>query len=312
MQKIIVDPGFRELLFNPQAEERAQLEENILAEGRIRNPLVLWKGHDILLDGHNRWEIYLAHSDELPFPETTELSFESRDEAEEWVILNQLGQRNLLPAQAREYRGRLYKTKKRLVGEHTGNQYTKMESGQNEPIPNDSGTADMLGKQLGVGASTIKRDEKFVDGLDAAKEVDPEFVDDVRYGRLNPTRDQVARMAKLEPEQRKQAIDEIKNPKPIKFPSGHKKEGPVSSAEVMAIAERDARVTDKRRMPEYGIDDLIGELTSLQEDFLDKYLYVLDIRRDVALDDEKDKKRVLACLREFETKWKTEVKEIFK
>ena len=57
-----IAPEFESLIPPLQAEERAQLEANILAEG-CRDPLVLWD--DVLLDGHNRYAICRKHG--IPF-----------------------------------------------------------------------------------------------------------------------------------------------------------------------------------------------------------------------------------------------------
>ena len=51
------------------------------------------------------------------------------------------------------------------------------------------------------------------------------------------------------------------------------------------------------------------ELRNMHDEFFDKYLFALDIHRDVATD---HRGKTLACLKEFETRWKNEVKEIFK
>lgn len=51
---IKIDPEFKALIPPLDADERAQLEANIVADG-CRDPLVLWC--DVLLDGHNRHEI---------------------------------------------------------------------------------------------------------------------------------------------------------------------------------------------------------------------------------------------------------------
>ena len=40
-------------------EELEQLEENILAEGCVINPIVVWG--DVIVDGHNRYRILLKH-----------------------------------------------------------------------------------------------------------------------------------------------------------------------------------------------------------------------------------------------------------
>ena len=74
-------------------EERKGLEESILKEG-CRDALVVWKGHNILVDGHNRYEICTAHG--KPF-ETIEMEFASRDDAMVWIIDNQFSRRNLTP-----------------------------------------------------------------------------------------------------------------------------------------------------------------------------------------------------------------------
>lgn len=87
--QIAVDQEFKALIPPLSADERAQLEANILADG-CRDPLVLWGG--VLVDGHNRHEICTKHY--VPF-KTVEAEFQSRDHAIEWIIKNQFGRRNL-------------------------------------------------------------------------------------------------------------------------------------------------------------------------------------------------------------------------
>ena len=53
---IKIDPEFKSLLAPLSPEEYNQLQANIEADG-CREPLVIWKGEDILVDGHNRLEI---------------------------------------------------------------------------------------------------------------------------------------------------------------------------------------------------------------------------------------------------------------
>ncbi len=85
-----IDQEFKSLIPTISQDEYSQLEGNVLKDG-CRDPLVLWQ--NILLDGHNRYEICTKYG--LPF-KTVEMSFEGRDEAKEWIILNQFGRRNLL------------------------------------------------------------------------------------------------------------------------------------------------------------------------------------------------------------------------
>ena len=77
-------------------EEYQYLEENILKDG-VREPLVVWG--DILIDGHNRYEICQKHG--ITY-KTVNKDFESDEEAERWIILNQFGRRNLTKFQRSE------------------------------------------------------------------------------------------------------------------------------------------------------------------------------------------------------------------
>lgn len=87
--EITIDPEFKALIPPLAADELRQLEENILRDG-CRDPLVVWNG--VLIDGHNRHEICTRHG--LPF-ETKAIGFDDRSHAEEWIIRNQFGRRNL-------------------------------------------------------------------------------------------------------------------------------------------------------------------------------------------------------------------------
>src|SRR5947209_4836615 len=49
-----IDPEIASLIPRPSAEERALLEEQILKEKGCRDPIVVWNGRNIVVDGHNR------------------------------------------------------------------------------------------------------------------------------------------------------------------------------------------------------------------------------------------------------------------
>jgi 16S rRNA G966 N2-methylase RsmD len=136
-EDIKIDADFASLIPPLSAEERQQLEANIVAHGGARDPLVLWVpsewtpegcseplrfedgepfradseseetliwcGDDddsyfiedwpaTLLDGHNRYEICTRLT--LPFG-VERLPLTDRSHAEEWIIRNQFGRRNL-------------------------------------------------------------------------------------------------------------------------------------------------------------------------------------------------------------------------
>lgn len=92
---IMVDAEFKALIPPLSPEEYAQLEENCVREG-IRDPLVVWatpSGTQILVDGHNRLKIAAEHGG-MHF-DVVEKEFDTRADAEAWIIKNQLGRRNI-------------------------------------------------------------------------------------------------------------------------------------------------------------------------------------------------------------------------
>lgn len=93
MTPITIDSEFKELIPSLSSDEYQQLEANIKAEG-CRDALVIWAGKNVLLDGHNRYEICQRHG--LPY-RTVEREFDSREDVQIWIIQNQFGRRNLTP-----------------------------------------------------------------------------------------------------------------------------------------------------------------------------------------------------------------------
>ena len=92
--EIVIDAEFAALIPPLTAEERSQLEANLVSAGGARDALVAWRdgGRLVLLDGHNRHEICTRLG--LPF-EVREIEVGGREEATEWLIRNQFGRRNL-------------------------------------------------------------------------------------------------------------------------------------------------------------------------------------------------------------------------
>jgi len=127
MHNIIIDDEFKILLPRLDDETYRLLEENILEYG-CRVPLILWNG--ILIDGYNRLQICTEHN--IPF-NTTDMEFDSREDALIWIIENQISRRNLTPIQLSHFRGLHYLADKKTQG--TSNQFIpKSEKAQNEPF----------------------------------------------------------------------------------------------------------------------------------------------------------------------------------
>ncbi len=144
--------NFKSLIPPLTPDEYRQLEENILSDG-IRDPLVLWG--DILIDGHNRYEIAKKHG--LTF-QTVQREFEDEGAAQRWIILNQFGRRNL---SAYDRSVLALKLKPIIAAEAE----KRMLAGKADPVQisaqGETGkTRDELAKVAGVSHDTIAKVEK--------------------------------------------------------------------------------------------------------------------------------------------------------
>ena len=123
---LTIDPEFADQIPPLTDEEYKQLEENILAEGAVINPLIVWDG--IIVDGHNRFRILQLHP-EITF-KVHEKVFSDRLEAIAWIYKNQLGRRNLTATQYKYLVGKRYEAEKKLISNERGtNQHSAKEVG---------------------------------------------------------------------------------------------------------------------------------------------------------------------------------------
>ena len=132
-------------------EELNQLEANILRDGRIINPIIVWEG--LIVDGHNRFIIAKKHP-EIPFT-VHETEFANRYEAIIWICKNQLGRRNLTPEQKKYLIGKQYEAEKL---NHGGDQKSnlKKSTGQNGQSIDKRWTRQRIADENGVNDSFVK------------------------------------------------------------------------------------------------------------------------------------------------------------
>ena len=144
-----IDPEFRDWIIPLTAEEFSQLNQNLIEDG-CRDPLVVWRqnGVAVLVDGHHRYTICKANN--IPF-RVEERQFSSREEAKNWIILNQLGRRNISPAQRAYLIGKIYRETK-VTDTFKGNQYTG--GGNNFP---QQKTAERIAEQFNVSGRAEAR-----------------------------------------------------------------------------------------------------------------------------------------------------------
>jgi N6-adenosine-specific RNA methylase IME4 len=175
-----IDNEFRNYIRPLSNEEFEKLEASILSEG-IRDPLVIWQG--ILLDGYHRYKIAQEHGLEY---KTVEVELPDRDAAKEWILVNQLGRRNLTEQEASYYRGKLYESRKL---NHGGD---RKSTGNNFPLKN---TADTIGDEYGVTGRTVKNDAQFSKAVDkVAIEIGEEAKQAILLGKAGVPKERVEQL----------------------------------------------------------------------------------------------------------------------
>lgn len=201
--KIKIDPEFSALIPAVAADEDGELEREVLADGRILNPLIVWKHQNILLDGHRRHRITVKHPT-LKAPPPIVLDLESRQEAHDWIIRHQLSKRNINEAQRRYLIGKLYRDAKRPVGtnQHGGTETVSV------PPP-----AAEIAAEHNVTERTVHNNAAFAEAVDAVGEVAPEIKAAVLSGEVKATAKDLEALAELPKKKARAAAKQIKSGK---------------------------------------------------------------------------------------------------
>ena len=271
MDKLTIAPEFRNKIPPLTEDEFSLLEENILSDGAVFSPLIVWDG--IILDGHNRYEIIQKHP-ELIYA-VHEMQFTNRYEALSWICKNQLGRRNLTPQQKKYLIGQRYEAEKMAQGGDRKSTEAKSR-GQNDLLissgKNTNTTRKKIASESGTSDSYVKRAEHFAKGVDAAEEVLPGIKQEILTGAIKPTETAVAAVAKATPEDRprlaadlkKSKDDKDKKPRPIYHkapPASSKKAEMQKIAEISAEMERPKSPVTETSM----LHSLEGEVVSFVE-----------------------------------------------
>gem|GEM_PF-863433 len=175
---LIIDKEFKGLIPPLTPEEFNQLEQNCLNDG-ILESIKVW--NNVIIDGHNRHEI--ANKNGLDFA-VTELNFENRTNAIEWIILHQLGRRNLTEEQKAYLRGKRYENEKLKVGTRTDlvQDLDKVS------------TKEKLAVEYNVSKNTILNDADFAKGIDLLPE---ERKTEVLSGKSDLKKQEVQQIGKI-------------------------------------------------------------------------------------------------------------------
>ena len=209
LSQLKIDPEFQSKIPPLQFEEEQQLEQNIIAEGRLLNSIITWNGY--ILDGHTRYRILKKHGF-IKF-EVEEIQLANKYEALAWICKNQLGRRNLSPERKKFLLGKEYESTKLAVGGQPGNCNKANRCDQNDHIDSEKRTCERIAVEHGVGSATVRRAEKYSRGIDAAEEAVPGAQEEILTGHIKATDEQIVALASIPKEERPAILEELKKKK---------------------------------------------------------------------------------------------------
>ncbi|MCE3606227.1 hypothetical protein LXA47_21835 [Massilia sp. P8910] len=176
---ITINEELRSFIDPLTANEYAALERSLLAEG-CRDALVLW--NDVLIDGHNRYEICQKHN--IEFKTVQNATFATLDDVMLWMIDNHLARRSVSDYQ----RGVLALRKKDIVAARVAQRAAEPEpkaATQDAPdapkVPESPpwNTREDVAKAARVSSNTISQIERI------QKAATPQLVEAVRSGTIS-------------------------------------------------------------------------------------------------------------------------------
>ncbi|NMA55810.1 MAG: hypothetical protein GX952_07830 [Firmicutes bacterium] len=193
-QRLQIDPEFKKLIPPLTTDEYAGLEKSIIEEG-CRDPLVVWG--NIIIDGHNRYEICRRHNINFEF---IIKSFPSLQDVKAWIINNQLSRRNLTAEQRNYLIGKQYQEQKKDVGR-------PVKFPQNEGIGE---TAKAIATEHKISRATVERAAAFTQAVDTiAGNVGEDARQKILGRDAKLTAKDVHRVAAMEPEKQREVLDKV-------------------------------------------------------------------------------------------------------
>lgn len=269
-----VDPEFQNKIPPLTADEFRQLEENILEDGEVYEPIITWNG--VIVDGHNRWKI-IQENPGLIW-KTKEIDFPDKWAAFDWMYKNQLGRRNLTEQQRAYMIGKMYEARKNSVGNpQQRNADGTFQLSQNGGI---GATDESIASELGIGRNTVGRNANYAKGIDAIREADPEVADKILAGKANISKAEVQSLAKAEPEVVKETAKSIKEGKHSKYflPGANNRNYHKEKEENLPKPQIPS---DPNWMPEYGFDDLVEEAKGITSNFVKQMRRLMEDNREL-------------------------------
>lgn len=232
-KKLKVNIGFKRLIGPLSKKEYLQLETDILKNG-CTEPVVTW--NNIIIDGHNRYEICTRHN--IHFA-VSEMNFDCREAVVVWICANQLKRKNIS-----------IELRKFLIG-------TQYES---EKIMN-SKTTDMKTEELGgnriekriaeenrISHVTVQKYAVYTKAIEEIGEKEPALVPKILSGQYKISYVNIIELSKLPVEDIKKFNQRIEK-EPAHFVQFKKTRKVIRS-------RKEDRVNDAVKMPIPSVKDM--------------------------------------------------------
>ena len=268
---IKINYDFENLLPKQTADQFRQMEENMIAEGGAHDPLIIWDGHDVLLDGHHRMRVLKAHPELSWYPKYVSLTDE--DDAKEWIIKKAIGERNLTPIQQEDLTGQLLDMRKGRRGGNGSNQYRKKEQKcQNDTLAKKD-VAQEIADELGVARRSVYRAADTHHGLDAIDAVIPGAKNEILSGKLPYQKSEIRGATKQTPEQ----IEAVH--KHVEERGGKKNKS--EDRELSSKVKDTEKAMYSAAVTQYDLTDLLREIDALGDSFVDSLNAMIKRRSNV-------------------------------
>jgi hypothetical protein len=142
MRQLIIDPELRDWLGGVPKMTDEQLEQSLLEFGRARDKIVVWKGKDVVVDGHRRYAVCQRLG--LPY-EIEEVEFADKEAVKAFMDRWQKARRNLSAHEDAQITARIF---------------------ERERVKEPVGAARRAAEEAGVSERQVYRAKEYIDLLE--------------------------------------------------------------------------------------------------------------------------------------------------
>lgn len=230
-----LDEEFQRLLGAHSCEEFEQLKQNLIADGRVIDPIIVWEGQDIVVDGHTRYQIALAEG--IPF-EVIELPFVDREAVKQWIYGHQFGRRNGTGLERARWRAML----------------VDMIASKNSAPKSRKKATDEVAKKAGVSVRQLYQDIKASQSLEQLPESARR---NIETGVIRASAESVSRIASLPDTQRSQVVEILEN-----LPTSVEEEVTFRSVDevIEAVAEHQTKQESAPKKPSKQVEQAVARI----------------------------------------------------